>query len=195
MKDQITAQTWRDLLLTAAQALEMEHVEHNWLEEHGLSDDILNTAGIDSMLLQIARTKFPTAKAAGQFAHIPVPPGNPEVDQWERLCAGGWTRQLVWVNFDGEDLGIDVEVAGEQDTSGDFTRSVTLWDLDGDRSRLTAEQARRLAANLQAAADLMDRLDHDGLTKREQIAQLQRWADEADAAANINGGIRDGGAR
>jgi hypothetical protein len=190
MNDQTTAQTWRDLAdLAAADALLIERLESRWIKGGAAR---ANDPDLTALLLGVAKSKIAAAKNAEQFSHIPVPPGNPEVEQWEPLCAGGWTRQLSWASFEGEELGIDVEVAGEQDTSGGFTRSVTLWDLDGDRPRLTAAQARLLAANLLAAAHVMDRLDYDGLTKREQIAQLQQWADEDDALASISADIRDG---
>jgi hypothetical protein len=157
MTDQTTAQTWRDLTdLTGADALLIERMESSWIENGVIRAD---DPKMTSILLGIAKDKIAAAKTAEQFAHIPIPPGNPEVEQWERLCAGGWTRQLSWANFDGEDLGIDVEVAGEQETSGDFTRYITLWDLDGDRPRLTREQAALLAYNLLSAANVMYSLE------------------------------------
>jgi hypothetical protein len=172
--------TWRDLPLTAAQALDMERLESRWIENGTIQPG--ENEGHDH-LIGIAKYKIAAAEAAERFAHVPIPPGDPCVMEWEPVFGGGWTRQLSWGCLDGgaEDNCIDVEVAGEQEPSGAFTRAIMLTGRDGERFDFTVEQARRLAANLQVAADVMDEAYYDGLTTAQladRVEELEKVLEE-----------------
>jgi hypothetical protein len=162
MNDQPTAQTWRDLPLAAGQALRMERLESTWIER-GVFHPGDSTG--EEILLDIARERIASAEAADRFAHVPIPPGNPKVDDWEPQFGGGWARQLLWAAFGSDDdTRVEVEVAGEQEPNGKFTRSIVIWGLvDSEEPRLCATAARRLAKHLLAAADVMDQSYYDGL--------------------------------
>jgi hypothetical protein len=158
----------------------MERLESNWIENGMIRAG--EPEGHD-LLLGIAKDKI---AAAERFAHVPIPPGDPCVMEWAPIFGGGWTRQLSWGCLDGgaEENCIDVEVAGEQEPSGAFTRAIMLTGRDGERFDFTVEQARRLAANLQVAADVMDEAYYDGLTTAQladRVEELEKVLEEVTA--------------
>ena len=86
-------------------------------------------------------------------ADIPPPPGATIVGDWERNTGGGWSRSLVWASYGDEDP-ISVDITGRQEHDGTYTRQISMWLDEG--GALDAAAARRLAAHLLNAADLLD---------------------------------------
>ncbi len=96
------------------------------------------------------------AAVDAQLAHIPLP-GGATTDGWlsTRADGKGAIRSLTWsTHATGSRVG--VEVAGAQDDTGAFERSVMIY---ANSEELTADEARRLAGALIEAADELDRLN------------------------------------
>lgn len=96
------------------------------------------------------------AAADARLAHIELPAGaTTDSAGWSKnLREPGWSRSLEWTriaNGDGPALYID----GRQQDDGTFSRSISLYV---DEISLTASGARELAAALNEAAHVLERL-------------------------------------
>jgi hypothetical protein len=117
----------------------------------------LAAAGIDGatiaeVMLGLARQAVIGATIQ-TYADLPIPPGATDVGDWEPSTAGGWSRTVTWASFDGD--GRIVDVAGNQRDDGTVTRRIIVWGVE-DGAEFDAGGARRLAADLLNAADLLD---------------------------------------
>jgi hypothetical protein len=92
---------------------------------------------------------------------IPVPAGA-TADEWNAITSaiGDTVRSLEWSRHDA--AGIGVAVDGWQDSTGQVSRCISLYDTEC--KELTAEDARQLAAALIEAADELDRLEQSAGT-------------------------------
>ncbi len=147
----MTNTNWRDLTaeLTAGQIASLECAEEQ-----------LPAGRVEAQasLLGFARDYIELNRAAAACANIPVPPGA-VADSWAVKTSGGVCRSLEWHDNYSSVPGVDVVIDGTQESSGDFARSVTVYS--DDSVRLSATEARELAAALVAAADAFDRLNGD----------------------------------
>lgn len=141
--------TWRDYTdqLTAEQVASLEHCES------GLSVDPRAAAA----LAEHARDMAETNAVDARYADVPLPAGAIQNDGWSRHNdTGNWYRLIEWAVIPTQTPAVDICIDGRQATDGTFTREVALYAED---VRLTAAQARAVAAALSAAADELDRLD------------------------------------
>lgn len=134
-----TANTWRDLAdqLSPDQIIALERGE-----AEGASAE---------SLLQYARKLAEVNIAGSVFFDIPAPADAIEVEDWTEWDTGVYQRTFTsWTHPD-----LEVSVFGIQRSDGSC---VGRWVLDncGDRS-MTAEEARRRATAVSAAADLIER--------------------------------------
>lgn len=87
---------------------------------------------------------------------IPVPAGA-ETDGWTMTNdAGDLVRSLVWWTREAGPAGVDID--GDQDSTGRWSRGISIFGLEGPY-RYTAADARSIAAALLAGAAELDRLD------------------------------------
>ena len=147
----MTNTDWRDLTaeLTADQVTSLEHAEE------------MLPAGRDetqAALVGFARDYIELNGAADACANIPVPPGA-TAGPWAVKTSGGVSRLLEWHGDYSSVEGVEVAIDGTQESNGDYARSVTVYS--DDSVRLSASEARALAAALVAAADEFDRLNED----------------------------------
>ena len=142
---------WRDLTpeLTAKQVASLEHAEA-----------MLPAGAVETQaaLVGFARDYLELNAATAGCADIPVPPGA-TADSWAVKTSGGVSRLLEWGESFGSVEGVEVAIDGTQESNGDYARSVTVYS--DDSVRLSAVEARELAAALVAAADEFDRLNED----------------------------------
>jgi hypothetical protein len=147
----MTTTTWRDLAseLTADQIASLEH-----------ADAMMPAGRVEAQesLLGFARDYIELNRAADACAGIPVPPGA-VADSWAVKTSGGVCRTLEWHDNYSSVPGVDVVIDGTQESNGDYARSVTVYS--DDSVRLSAPEARELAAALVAAAEEFDRLNGD----------------------------------
>ena len=147
----MTNTDWRDLTaeLTADQVASLERAE-----------EMLPAGRVETQaaLLDFARDYIELNGAADACANIPVPPGA-VADSWEVKTTGGVNRRLEWHSDYSSVEGVEVAIDGTQESNGDYARSVTVYS--DDSVRLSATEARALAAALVAAADEFDRLTGD----------------------------------
>jgi hypothetical protein len=118
----------------------------------------LIAAGVDAgeaaaLMLESARQAVAGYTAGALYADVLTPPGATVIDDWEPNTDGGWSRGLHWGAWGGERISVDVN--GRQEHDGSYTQHVTVYGLE-DAAQLDAVTARRLAAHLLAAADLID---------------------------------------
>jgi hypothetical protein len=143
------ASDWRelaaDLPAEAAAALTRTHAK-------------LIAAGVDAgeaaaLMLESARAAVTGHTFGTLYADVLTPPGATVIDDWEPNTEGGWSRGLHWGAWGGERVSVDVN--GRQEHDGSYTQHVTVYGLE-DAAQLDAVTARRLAAHLLAAADLIN---------------------------------------
>ena len=135
--------------LTADQVASLEHAEAMMPASRVKTQE---------SLLGFARDDIELNVAAVACVGIPVPPGA-TADPWAVKTSGGVPRALHG-NFSTVE-GVDVVIDCTQEQNGDFARSVTAYS--DDAVRLSAAEARELAAALLAATEEFDRLSADVL--------------------------------
>lgn len=138
---------WRDIAdqLTPAQTASLQR----WEAQQFGADELLTYA-------RDLATGNVTDAVLGDVA---VPPGaTTDGESWSRDHDGRWSRALVWREFPDR-VRSSVSVEGRQDASGDYFAGVVVHD-DG-RDPLTADQARLLAGDLLAAAEILENLAGD----------------------------------
>lgn len=148
-----TVTTWRDYAsqLTAEQVASLEHCESR------LSPPVAAHPQGVAALAEHARDMAETNAVDARYADVPLPAGAIQNDGWSRHSdTGNWYRLIEWATIPTQTPAVEVCVDGRQATDGTFTRDVAIYAED---VRLTAMQARALAAALSAAADELDRLD------------------------------------
>ncbi len=142
-----TIKTWRDIEgLTAKQVASLEYAEAKLPAGRVETQD---------SLLDFARQYADLNVADATYAALPAPPAA-EVGGWERNRAGGFSRSLEWGDVATGVDGVDIAIDGRQEHNGDFNRGVTVY-IDGSAC-LNAEEARRVAAALTAAAGKLESL-------------------------------------
>lgn len=145
--------TWRDYTdqLTADQIGSLEHAETR------LSPPVAGHPQGVAALAALAREMAETNAVDARYAGLALPAGAIANDGWTRHGDDGeWVRLIEWAVIPTHTPAVDICVDGRQATDGTFTRQVAVYAED---VRLTAAQARDLAAALIAAADELDRLD------------------------------------
>ncbi|OBF86962.1 hypothetical protein A5791_19915 [Mycobacterium sp. 852002-51163_SCH5372311] len=148
-----TATTWRDLAdqLTPEQIRRFERYEQ-----------LLRSADDSEELLKEARWEAErNLNDVVEFGHIPLPSGISHPGHWENDGTGTWTRTMEFSRRSVDRAASDasdssVYVDGVQ--AGDGAVTWSLFVLADDRAPFTAEQARRFAAMIMAAADELERL-------------------------------------
>ncbi len=139
--------TWRDLIseLTPEQIAELEYCEQHQIPP-GLDTDAHRLNGARSMIRH--------NRAQREFAHVEPPADcRGPIDTWQQLDATTFTRAYTAWNV--EVGSIDVEVMGTQYSDGRVIREIYCGGMDG----IMAGQARRLAAALIDAADMIEQID------------------------------------
>jgi hypothetical protein len=139
------ATSWRDL----ADQLTPELVERYERLDRG-------TQGRASAeLLEFARQAVEGRLADMAYCDVAPPAGADSVDKWQTHRQWGWSRSVVWREFRGPDVSVDID--GWQRCDGTVAQqgiSVYLSECQ----QFTSGGARRLAELLTEAADEMDRL-------------------------------------
>jgi len=145
-----TATTWRDLAdqLTPEQIESYERTEQ-YFRSQGIPGATATTA-----LLEYARGDVGGNLADAAYGDVPAPAGAVSVDKWMDHADFGLARGVVWREFHGPDLYVDID--GWQKCDGTAVPEISLYLDEGQK--LTSSQARTLAVLLMQAADALDRL-------------------------------------
>lgn len=144
------ATTWRDL----TDQLTPEQVESYERTEHYLRDNGIPSATTAAALLEYARGDVGGNLADAAYGDVPAPPGAISVDKWMDHAEFGLARGVVWREFHGPDLYVDID--GWQKCDGTAVPEISLYLDEGQK--LTSSQARTLVVLLVQAADALDGL-------------------------------------
>lgn len=142
------ATSWRDL----ADQLTPDQIETYECVERG-------TQGrASAQLLEFARLSVEGRLAEMAYGDIPLPVGAESADKWQVHREFGWSRSVVWREFRGPEMSVDID--GWQRCDGAVARrAISVYLNEGQQ--FTGAAARQLAALLVEAADELDRLDRE----------------------------------
>lgn len=135
--------------------------QFEWLEERFRQAGTLDDEESQRALLEYTVEAVNGNRIDADYAHVQVPPGVTVKagDGWERNLDYpniSYSRALVWRDDIETGIeGVGLDISGRQATDGSFTRHINVY---ADYPQLTADDARRFAAALTAAADELDRL-------------------------------------
>lgn len=154
-------ETWRDLAgqLTPEQIAYMERSEHFPIPS---ADGTFDAERQRGLLLFGAREFAEQNIAAERFRHVQLPAGSEQVDAWwpgdsdDDSWARAWWGTSRAVKIAAGKRPVEVQLTGTQWSDGRVETGATVYASD---DRMTADEARRLAAALVEVAAELDALD------------------------------------